>query len=110
MPLLGGDEDTTTPVGSFISVWDEVQYSQPVSILAIRRGGTHNDDAWGVYEDGSTMTCEDAAFVDFGDFYSPVTVLWWDLHLNQNQDARDDLEALLDGPDWCVSYPGSPNC
>jgi dienelactone hydrolase len=110
MLLLGGDADTTTPVGSFISVWDEVQYSQPDSILAVRLGGTHNNDAWGVYEDGSTMTCEDAASVAFGEFYSPAAALWWDLHLNQNQDARDDLEVLLDGADWCASYPGSPNC
>ena len=110
MLLLGGDGDTTTPVGSFISVWDEVQYSQADSILAVRLGGTHNNDAWGVYEDGATMTCEDAASVDFGEFYNPATALWWDLHLNQNLDARADLESLLDGADWCVSYPGSPNC
>ena len=110
MLLLGGDADTTTPVGSFISVWDEVQYSQPGSILAVRLGGTHNNDAWGVNEDGSTMTCEDAASVDFGEFYGPATTLWWDLHLNQNENARGELEVLLGGADWCVSYPGFPNC
>lgn len=110
MLLLGGDADTTTPVSSFISVWDEVQFTQGESILAVRQGGTHNNDAWGVREDGSTMTCQEAALVDFGEFYTPATSLWWDLHLNQNQDARDDLEDLLGGTDWCVSYPGDPNC
>jgi hypothetical protein len=114
MLLLGGDADTTTPLGSFISVWDEVQYSQPASILAVRLGGTHNNDAWGVYGDGSTMTCEDAASVPFSQFYSPATALWWDSHLNEDlnarEAARDELEELLDGDDWCVSYPGSPNC
>jgi secreted PhoX family phosphatase len=110
MLLLGGDEDTTTPVSSFLSVWDQVQHSQPESILAVRLGGTHNNDAWGSRGDGSTMTCEEAALVDFGDFYSPATALWWDLHLNRNRKARDRLENLLDGDDWCVSYPGTPNC
>lgn len=110
MLLLGGDADTTTPVNSFIGVWDEVQHSQPNSILAVRRGGTHNNDAWGVREDGSTMTCEEAALVDFGEFYGPATTLWWDLHLNQNTKARNQLENLLDSDDWCVSYPGDPNC
>jgi dienelactone hydrolase len=110
MLLLGGDSDTTTPVGSFIGVWDEVQYSQSGSILAVHLGGTHNNDAWGVNGDGSTMTCEEAASVPFSPTYSSATALWWDLHLNQNPAARGELEELLGGADWCVSYPGSPNC
>jgi hypothetical protein len=114
MLLLGGDADTTTPVGSFLSVWDQVQFSQPDSILAVRLGGTHNNDAWGVYADGSTMTCEDAALTPFSQFYSQATAFWWDSQLNADADARsqarDDLEALLDGADWCVSYPGDANC
>lgn len=96
MLLLGGTADTTTPVSSFINVWEEVQVNQG-GVLAVRKGGTHNNDAWGSYDSGSTMSCEDASRENFGHFQE-VSRVWWDWHLNGTSDAQA-LANTLDDPD-----------
>jgi hypothetical protein len=110
MLLLGGDMDTTAPVGSYLAVWDAVQVGEG-GILAIHKGGTHNNDAWGTYNNGETMSCEDASEVDFGIYYGPATELWWRKQLHDDAAAGNQLDQMLaDEADWCTSYSGTPDC
>ena len=100
--LLGGTNDTTTPVSSFLTVWEAVQEHQG-GILAVLEGGTHNSEAWGVAADGETLDCVGASSHDFGE-YQYVTELWWQLHLNGDVQSGDELKAILDNPPWDTDY------
>ncbi|MFT5220603.1 MAG: hypothetical protein ACI9LO_001333 [Planctomycetota bacterium] len=100
--LLGGNADTTTPVSSFISVWEAIQTNQG-GLLAVRGGGTHNNDAWGSYPNGATMSCEDAAEVNFGNFQEAGR-LWWDRHLNGNFASGAALKAMLQQSSWDTQF------
>ncbi len=72
--LLGGTEDTTTPVSSFIAVWDgileeeEFPSNGPGGLLAVIQGGSHKSEAWGVDAEGDTLPTLEAALFDFGRF------------------------------------------
>ena len=106
MMLLGGTDDTTTPVSglvwSFEAVWDAIKDKEngPGGLLAVVDGGTHNDQAWGpADEDGNTLTTEAAAGFDFGE-YQEVTELWWQIFLNDNVKKVAKLKQLLDRDPW----------
>ena len=72
---------------SFQEVFDAILYeSDKGGLLAVLEGGSHNSEAWGVYENGETMSWEDAHEVNFGE-YQRVTELWWQFHLNDKVGA-----------------------
>ncbi len=104
MMLLGGTEDTTTPVASFIAVWDgvleeESQSDGPGGLLAVIEGGSHNSEAWGVDAEGVTLSTLEAALFDFGRFQR-VTELWWQIFLNDRTGKARDLKRALDKGPW----------
>jgi dienelactone hydrolase len=104
MMLLGGTADTTTPVSSFVAVWDgvleqESQSNGPGGLLAVVQGGSHNSDAWGVDAEGNTLPTEAAALFDFGRFQR-VTELWWQIFLNDRSGKARDLKRALDTDPW----------
>jgi dienelactone hydrolase len=101
--LLGGSDDTTTPVSSFLKVWKAIQDNDQGGLLAVLDGGTHNSEAWGVDADGNTLDSEGASQFNFGEFQE-ATELWWQLHLNGNIDAGVELKMLLDLPPWDTEY------
>ena len=100
--LLGGTHDTTTPVSSFIAVWEAIQKNKG-GVLAVLDGGTHNSDAWGVDENGTTLDCYGAAVKDFGNFQE-VTELWWQKHLNGNARSGRTMKRILDKSPWDTDY------
>jgi len=100
--LIGGTHDTTTPVSSFLSVWQDVQENKG-GLLAVLDDGTHNSDAWGVDENGNTLNCIGAAEHDFGNFQE-VTELWWQKHLNGNARSGRTMKRILDKAPWETSY------
>ncbi len=102
MMLLGGTHDTTTPVSSFVAVWDAIQ-EEKGGLLAILEDGTHNSEAWGVDENGSTLDCHAAAKKDFGK-YQDITELWWQKHLNGNSRSGRTMKRILDKPPWATDY------
>ena len=104
MMLLGGTADTTTPVASFIAVWDgileeESQSDGPGGLLAVIEGGSHNSEAWGVDAEGDTLPTLEAALFDFGRFQR-VTELWWQIFLNDQLGKARDLKRALDKDPW----------
>ena len=96
--FLGGSDDTTTPPASFVSAWEQIEVANG-GVFAVLESGTHNSDAWGTYDNGATMSCEDAARVDFGRFQE-VGRLWWQWHLNGNDTAGPKLRDLLTSAPW----------
>ena len=102
MMLLGGTHDTTTPVSSFIAVWEAIQENKG-GLLAVLEGGTHNSEAWGVDENGSTLDYHGAAEKDFGQ-YQDVTELWWQKHLNGNSRSGRTMKRILDKAPWDTGY------
>jgi len=107
--LLGGTADTTTPTSSFQEVFDAILYEgDKGGLLAVLEGGSHNSEAWGVYENGETMSWEDAQEVNFGE-YKRVTKLWWDFHLNGNARSGRQLQRLLDRDPWDTQYAFTEN-
>ena len=100
--LLGGTHDTTTPVSSFIAVWEATQENKG-GLLAVLEGGTHNSEAWGVDENGSTLDCYGAAEKDFGK-YQQVTELWWQKHLNGNARSGRTMKRILNKAPWHSEY------
>ena len=101
--LLGGTEDTTTPVASFIDVFLAIQDNDVGGALAELEGGSHNSEAWGVDENGDTLDTEGASVLDFGQFQA-VTELWWQFHLNDKASAGPNLKRLLDRLPWNTEY------
>jgi len=101
--LLGGTDDTTTPVASFIDVWFDIQDNGVGGVLAVLDGGTHNSEAWGVDEDGDTLDTASASLFDFGQFQK-VTELWWRFHLNDDAGAGRNLKRLLNRSPWDTEY------
>ncbi|MDH3593272.1 MAG: hypothetical protein OEU09_00460 [Rhodospirillales bacterium] len=98
MMLVGGTDDTTTPVSSFLAVWEAIQANGVGGLLAVLIGGTHNDDAWAPADD-----FDNPQDYDFGR-YQRVTELWWQLHLNGNASAGRQLERELDNDPWITDY------
>jgi dienelactone hydrolase len=101
MMLIGGTEDTTTPVSSFEAVWQAIQDNDQGGLLAVLQGGTHNDDAWGPDD-------ESAPDYNFGR-YQRVTELWWQFHLNDKGDAGRQLKRALDKDPWDTQYAFTEN-
>ena len=101
--LLGGTDDTTTPVESFLDVWDAVQDNGIGGVLAVIEEGTHNSEAWGVDDAGNTLSTETASLLDFGRFQE-VTELWWRFHLNGDASAGRNLKRRLDRAPWITEY------
>lgn len=101
--LPGGGADTTTPVSSYIEVWEDVKAGDEGGIFAVLPDGTHNSEAWGVDEAGNTLPTEEAALFDFGRYQRP-TELFWDFLLNGNESAGRQLERLLDKVPWVTEY------
>ena len=105
MMLLGGTDDTTTPVSglvwSFEEVWDAINVNDQGGLLAVVDGGTHNDQAWGPADPdtGATLTTEAASEFNFGE-YQGVTELWWDIFLNDNVGKVAKLKHLLGRVPW----------
>ena len=91
MMLIGGTNDTTTPVSSFEAVWGAIQDNDQGGLLAILQGGTHNDDAWGPDD-------ESAPDYNFGR-YQEVTRLWWRYQLLEEEDSLDELIISLNDVD-----------
>jgi predicted esterase len=102
--LLGGTEDTTTPTSSFQEVFDAISSEGAGGgLLAELDGGTHNSEAWGVDDAGSTLDYTGAREQNFGE-YQEVTELWWDFHLNDNPQSGRRLKRLLDREPWDTQY------
>lgn len=105
MMLLGGTDDTTTPVSglvwSFEEVWNAINVNDQGGLLAVVDGGTHNDQAWGPadLDTGATLTTEAASEFDFGE-YQEVTELWWQIFLNDNVEKVAKLKRLLGRAPW----------
>ena len=106
MMLLGGTDDTTTPVSglvwSFEAVWDAIQDNGQGGLLAVVDGGTHNDNAWGTkIVDGEEETLDTlaASELNFGE-YQKVTELWWQIFLNDKVKKVAELKQLLDQEPW----------
>ena len=98
MMLIGGTDDTTTPVSSFLPVWEAVQANGVGGLLAVLIGGTHNDDAWAPADD-----FDNPQDYDFGRFQRP-TELWWRFHLNGDASAGRQLERELNNDPWITDY------
>ncbi len=98
MMLIGGTDDTTTPVSSFEAVWLAIQANDQGGLLAVLDGGTHNDDAWAPAED-----YDNPELYDFGR-YQQVTELWWQFHLNDSAQHGRQLKRLLDRNPWDAQY------
>lgn len=98
MMLIGGTDDTTTPVSSFLPVWEAIQANGVGGLLAVLIGGTHNDDAWAPADD-----FDNPQDYDFGRFQRP-TELWWRFHLNGNASAGRQLERELNADPWITDY------
>ena len=96
--LLGGTDDTTTPTSSFGKVWEAIQSNDKGGLLAELQGGTHNDDAWAPEEDE-----DNPQDYNFGR-YQRVTELWWQKHLNGNDQSGRQLKRLLDRDPWDTQY------
>ena len=62
--LLGGTDDTTTPVESFLGVWDAVQDNGIGGVLAVIEEGTHNSEAGGGDDAGKTLSTEAASLLE----------------------------------------------
>lgn len=101
--LVGGGADTTTPVASYIEVWQDVQANDQGGIFAVLPDGTHNSEAWGVDAEGNTLDAEGAALFDFGRNQRP-TALFWDFVLNGNERAGRELRRQLDRDPWVTEY------
>jgi hypothetical protein len=101
--LVGGGADTTTPVSSYIEVWENVKTGDQGGIFAVLPDGTHNSEAWGVDEDGNTLDAFEAANFDFGRYQRP-TELFWDFVLNGNERAGRELKRSLDRDPWITEY------
>jgi dienelactone hydrolase len=101
--LLGGGADTTTPVSSYIEVWEAVTANDRGGIFAVLPDGTHNSEAWGVDEDGNTLDAAGAALFDFGRYQRPGE-LFWDFVLNGNRNAGRELKRTLDRDPWVTEY------
>jgi dienelactone hydrolase len=98
MMLIGGTDDTTTPVSSFLPVWEAIQANGVGGLLAVLIGGTHNDDAWAPADD-----FDNPQDYDFGRFQRP-TELWWQFHLNGKASAGRQLERELNADPWITDY------
>ena len=99
MMILGGTNDTVTPVSSFLAVWEAIQTNGQGGLLAVLDGGGHSDDAYG-------PDAISALTQNFGNFQE-VTNLWWQYHLNDDASAVADLELLLSAPQWDTQYSES---
>ncbi len=99
--LIGGTDDTATPVSSFEEVWEAIQTNDQGGLLAVLQGGTHNDDAWGPDD-------ESAPDYNFGRYQS-VTELWWQFHLNDSGNAGRQLKRALDEAPWDTQYAFTDN-
>lgn len=96
MMLLGGTNDSITPVSSFLAVWEAMQTNGEGGILAVLDGGGHSDDAYGP-DDVSALTQNFARF-------QSVTNLWWQYHLNDDLAALPLLEQELNEPQWDTQF------
>lgn len=101
--LVGGGADTTTPVASYIEVWEDVLLNDQGGIFGVLPDGTHNSEAWGVDDEGNTLSTEEAALFDFGRYQRP-TELFWDFVLNGNGNAGRELRRLLNRSPWVTEY------
>ena len=101
--LVGGGADTTTPVASYIEVWEDVLLNNQGGIFGVLPDGTHNSEAWGVDDEGDTLPTEEAALFDFGRYQRP-TELFWDFVLNGNGNAGRELRRLLNRSPWVTEY------
>ncbi len=98
MMLIGGTDDTTTPVSSFIKVWEAVRENDQGGLLAVLEGGTHNDDAWAPADD-----FDNPQNYDFGR-YQRITELWWQFHLNGRVDVGRQLKRELTTAPWSAEF------
>lgn len=94
--VLGGDKDFVTPTDSFSKILDEIILANnPGGVQAILTDGTH---------------CIDACSDDFGDF-GPVSLLWWNLKLKQEDTACKELREILVPPTWSSEFSANfPPC
>ena len=105
--LLGGSDDTTTPPGSYQTVWDAISdQANPGGINAVLDGGTHNSEAWnGTTGSAGTYSCDAAAEENFG-AYQVIGLKWWQIQLKGAKTEEDVLKTLLDMAPWnSVDYP-----
>ncbi|MDH3316815.1 MAG: hypothetical protein OER43_13760 [Gammaproteobacteria bacterium] len=98
MMLIGGTDDTTTPVSSFIKVWEAVQENEQGGLLAVLEDGTHNDDAWAPADD-----FDNPQNYDFGR-YQRITELWWQFHLNGKVNVGRQLKRELTTAPWSTEF------
>ncbi len=98
MMLITGTDDPTSPVSKFEAVWEAIQTNGQGGLLAVLQGGTHNDDAWAPEEDE-----DNPQNYNFGR-YQRVTELWWQKHLNGNDQSGRQLKRLLDRDPWDTQY------
>jgi hypothetical protein len=110
MLILGGANDTTTPPDSYEKVWEAVSANGIGGINATLLAGTHNSEAWGVfdYPDGETMSNEEARTVDFVQ-YQAITELWWDYFLNDKESSLATLVELLVENSWDSEFACTPD-
>ena len=106
--LLGGGADTTTPVASYIEVWEDVKAGGQGGAFGVLPDGTHNSEAWGVDAEGNTLDYMGATLFDFGRYQRP-TELYWDFLLNGNARAARELKRLLDRDPWVTEYHFTEN-
>jgi dienelactone hydrolase len=91
--VLGGDKDFVTPTDSFSKILDGIiRADNPGGVQAILTDGTH---------------CIDACRDDFGDDFGPVSLLWWNFILKQDDDACTELKDILNASPWTSEF--SPN-
>ncbi len=103
MMLIGGTDDTTTPVSSFIAVWETVRDNDQGGLLAVLEGGTHNDDAWAPADD-----FDNPDNYDFGR-YQRITELWWQFHLNGKVNVGRQLKRELTTAPWSTEFAFTDN-
>jgi hypothetical protein len=95
--LLGGYDDGTCPPDSYDAVWQAVKENGQGGINAVLEDGTHNDDAW------APEDADNPQDYNFGR-YQIITELWWDLHLNVNEQSGRRLMRLLNRRPWNQPY------
>ena len=101
--LLGGGADTTTPVSSYIEVWEDVKLGDQGGVFGLLPDGTHNGDAWGTDEEGNTLDAAGAALFDFGRYQRP-SELFWAFVLNDDARAGRELKRALARDPWVTEY------
>jgi hypothetical protein len=93
--IVGGFHDTTTPPGSYLKAWQQIEANGIGGINATEMDGDHNNNAW-------AKLGEEPEECNFGE-YQELSLEWWKIHFNNEPIDRFCEILLIDG-NWDVRY------